>query len=616
MQNPTLGKCAFAFATLVSATFATNVAAQPFCEDTIVADTTLSGDLLCPGLGLGIGASGVTLDCDGHTIEAGGTFFGRVVEVNSGLSDVTVMNCVMIGNASTDALRVNGGTTNILITGNDITTSGSVGAHAVRLLGTSSSEISNNTVSTSGLNAQGFRIEASPDNLFADNTVSTSGSLSRGFRLQAGSNNNVLSGNVVHTTGDGATGVLLRPVADDNLVERNVLRTDNTEPVRIESSSGNVFDGNTLVSATGWLTSRRFLLQNGGLSVHPDGRIFAVDNIFGGGELGTVTALFEVEATTGRAMNVTRLTLGGFDLGFGFDALEITPDERFLALRGAGAGELYEIDPDTGVVTFLFGAPTLPDVNGLESNGINSLLATTNGGGLLSIDLVPPGSALIGFSGVVGWTDIAVDPTTSRAYAVSRFRNEASVTSHLYEIDVTTGSIVQEIGDIGLSFVSDMDFAPDGTLYGNDASLLMIDPATAATESVGAFGEDPFEPPSEDNILSKTTLVAVGGSGSVHYPGTLAVPSGELTTVSTAELEISFNRVFLDSAIHPFLDQEAIITLLGLPGKLRRLLVDEDDDGEFEMCRQSRCKPQLFAGGTLVFEVDDITTYSSEVKGL
>ena len=141
MQNPTLGKCAFAFATLVSATFATNVAAQPICGDTIVADTTLSSDLLmCPSLGLGIGVSGVTLDCDGHTIEANGT--PSVVRVNSGLQDVTVMNCVMIQTASRDALSVDSGTTNILITGNDITTSGGDRASGIRFRGTDFSEIS------------------------------------------------------------------------------------------------------------------------------------------------------------------------------------------------------------------------------------------------------------------------------------------------------------------------------------------------------------------------------------------------------------------------------------------------------------------------------------------
>jgi len=65
----------------------------------------------------------------------------------------------------------------------------------------------------------------------------------------------------------------------------------------------------------------------------------------------------------------------------------------------------------------------------------------------------------------------------------------------------------------------------------------------------------------------------------------------------------------------PFLDQEAIITLLGLPGEKRRLLVDEDDDGVFEICRANMCKQELFTGGTLVFTVDGITTFSSEEKG-
>ena len=81
-----------------------------------------------------------------------------------------------------------------------------------------------------------------------------------------------------------------------------------------------------------------------------------------------------------------------------------------------------------------------------------------------------------------------------------------------------------------------------------------------------------------------------------------------------AELDVSFNRVFVDSASHPFLDQKAVITLLGLPGKKRRLLVEENDDGEFERCRGKQCKLRLFSGGTLVFKVDGFTTYSSEER--
>jgi len=72
-----LGVAAFIAAT--SFGFSASTAhAQPVCGDTINTNTTLGSDLLCPGFGLRIGASGVTLDCAGHTIEAAG---GRVVEV-------------------------------------------------------------------------------------------------------------------------------------------------------------------------------------------------------------------------------------------------------------------------------------------------------------------------------------------------------------------------------------------------------------------------------------------------------------------------------------------------------------------------------------------------------
>jgi hypothetical protein len=292
--------------------------------------------------------------------------------------------------------------------------------------------------------------------------------------------------------------------------------------------------------------------------------------------------------------------------------MEINLDGRFFALRGGGAGQLFEIDPDTGEVTFLFFVNSFGgSINGLESMDSNSLLASTNSGNLVRIDLVAMFSHPLGFSGI-GWTDIASDPTSGRLYAVSRHSTEASQTSHLYEINQASGAITQEIGDIGLAFVSDMDFAPDGTLYGNDATLLVIDPATAGTESLGGFGEDPFEPPSVMNTLEKTTMVAADGSGSLHYPGIVAVPDSVFTSVSTSVLDISFNRVFVDSVNFPFLDQPATNTLLGLTGTNPTLLVDENDDGEFEECLAPQCTLVSFGGGTLVFDVAGFTTYSSE----
>jgi hypothetical protein len=66
------------------------------CGDTITQDTTLDSDLTCPGDGLAIGASGVTLDLAGHAISgpsAGAVFNSEGVDAGQGetsLADVTI----------------------------------------------------------------------------------------------------------------------------------------------------------------------------------------------------------------------------------------------------------------------------------------------------------------------------------------------------------------------------------------------------------------------------------------------------------------------------------------------------------------------------------------------
>ncbi|MFH1725200.1 MAG: right-handed parallel beta-helix repeat-containing protein [Elusimicrobiota bacterium] len=60
------------------------------CGDTIAVDTVMTGDLVCAGDALLIGADGITLDCDGHSITGDGTGAGIFL---NGRSGVTVKNC-------------------------------------------------------------------------------------------------------------------------------------------------------------------------------------------------------------------------------------------------------------------------------------------------------------------------------------------------------------------------------------------------------------------------------------------------------------------------------------------------------------------------------------------
>ena len=122
------------------------------------------------------------------------------------------------------------------------------------------------------------------------------------------------------------------------------------------------------------------------------------------------------------------------------------------------------------------------------------LLATTNRGELVVIDLsagtavllgraaVPPGR-----SGSWGWSDLALEPgPEGELFAVSRRYGELGNVSRLYRIDPASGEILEDIGSTGVPFLTDIDFAADGTLYGDlftgGGGLIFINPSNATVQ--------------------------------------------------------------------------------------------------------------------------------------
>ena len=235
---------------------------------------------------------------------------------------------------------------------------------------------------------------------------------------------------------------------------------------------------------------------------------------------------------------------------------------------------------------------------------------------MANINLTTGDVTLIGNQGS-GWTGLAIHPTSGKTYTVSRRRDEESNTAHLYEIDNTTGFILEEpdghIGDTGIRAISDIDFAPDGTLYGS-WNLEVINITTGQATTVGHFGGDPLEPLSQNNSIENNVMQTA--QGSINFTGSIILPSAAETDVSSERVEISFNEAKVDSIALPFLDEPARITLTGLSGTEKTFLVDKNDDGTFEPCLSSQCTLDSFAGGTLIFDVPGFTTYSSVDKTL
>jgi len=135
------------------------------------------------------------------------------------------------------------------------------------------------------------------------------------------------------------------------------------------------------------------------------------------------------------------------------------------------------------------------------------LLATTNQGELVEIDLVAGTATLIGDAGIfngkdMGWTGLSFDPS-GNLFAVSRVWDEPvtgctaspdifDVCAHLYRLDPASGVVLAEIGNTQAPYISHIDFASDGTLFGNQwdgqGALITVNPNTAIANIVGHFG--------------------------------------------------------------------------------------------------------------------------------
>ena len=129
---------------------------------------------------------------------------------------------------------------------------------------------------------------------------------------------------------------------------------------------------------------------------------------------------------------------------------------------------------------------------------------------------------------------------------------------------------------------------------------------------IGDFGPDLLEPLSRKNKFINNLMQAPDGS--ITFPDSITLPSAVETDISSTRVRIGANEAEVDSAEFPFLDEPARIILDNLTEDYRNLLVDSEDDGSFEPCAPPQCKPVSFVGGTLVFDVNGFTTYSSEVN--
>jgi parallel beta-helix repeat protein len=221
---------------MVAAVVAPVAGTSDLCGTPVITDLTLDADLACAGDGLAVGASGIKIDLNGHTISGTGTGVGVLV---SARTDVTIMN----GSISGFAVGVR------TLTATDVVikqTAFSNNAEGVDLqAGSIGNTLKNNEFSGSTIRAIMLRGNAR-DNDIKDNTFTNN----RIGVLVFGGVDNTLKGNTI--SGSGVAGIRFNVIATGNVVKGNLVQSNAAGfdflVTPTGSSVGNELKGNTLAA--------------------------------------------------------------------------------------------------------------------------------------------------------------------------------------------------------------------------------------------------------------------------------------------------------------------------------------------------------------------------------
>lgn len=267
------------------------------CGQTVTADTTLANDLAdCPGVGIVIGADGITLDLNGHTVDGDGVADVEGIN-NDGHDHVTVMDGaitdfvegVVVLDARDNRLRglstrrnrhagiFVDGATDTDIEGN------STADRCAGVIVTRSRDISVERNTTTGGECSGIPIFESDDVAVIENSVARAGS--GGILLLRDSDGNRVERNSV--SGGAGDGIVIAEEGDHNLVSQNSVSRNGGLGVILDvgtSDNGvtdntlraNAFGGMAIVGSDDNLVAQNSIGANGRSTDGPEGGIHLV----------------------------------------------------------------------------------------------------------------------------------------------------------------------------------------------------------------------------------------------------------------------------------------------------------------------------------------------------
>ena len=225
----------FFLKSIVNGSTSASSPSSDLCGATIVADMRLDYDLECPGNGLIVGADGIKIDLNGHTIAGPGSGVGISVSNRTGvvITGGTVKNFlagVQLVNSTGISIKKN------QFTGNQ---------DAVFLIGSSGNIIKENAAwqnSRVGVMLRPSAIKNSTENLVAENTLTDN---LNGIILVDTPTDNTFKENMI--SGSGRAGIALNGGVSSNVIRENTF-TGNAAGILFNVGAGGLFPtANTFV---------------------------------------------------------------------------------------------------------------------------------------------------------------------------------------------------------------------------------------------------------------------------------------------------------------------------------------------------------------------------------
>jgi pimeloyl-ACP methyl ester carboxylesterase len=600
---------------------------------TVTNSTTLLNDITGSGTCITVGASDITLDCDGHKITfntgGGNSEYGVF---SSGKGNITVKNCIVqdgnIGGAINAPVRLTN-TNRSLVTNNTLIANGTNNDFALWFDSAHDNVGRANTITAFASWTNGFGVAlgaTSTGNRVQNNSIDTNGDSSSnlGIDLDTGSRNNTVDANLITTDGTNSNyGIYLPDSATYNSITNNDITTNGSTNanygIRLANSAFNNSIRNNTITTGGTADNHGIHFQ----------QTVNQNNISGN----TINA----RGTSGNQQGI--VLAGGTDT-----ASDNLIESNTITTDSASSNQNYGIYSTGVAANNVFRNNTIR-TNGTSNTNYGINIASTNGGILIEYNTITTNGTSDNYgittsdSTTVQYNRIVAGGSGGNQYGVIFNADTNTLRGNNITSLGTTGGIGIVFNGVGFSTLADNLILVHSTGAGGSSgitfsggaanivshnsnisvwpsgtyAIALSASATNLTFNNTVFSDNTsgwFTAPGSDPKLNFTNTTFSTGNGSVRIPSMFNISAA--WTVDKSALNVTFNRARIDAATYPFLNKSAFIALTNLTFTNSQIVVDYADSGTNTTCPADVCTSISYSNGIQRFNVSHWTAFAAQ----